>query len=38
MKANTGKIIRVDLNAGAVSIEMMPEDNYRKYARETLLM
>jgi aldehyde:ferredoxin oxidoreductase len=31
MKANTGKIIRVDLTAGAVSIEMMPEDNYRKY-------
>lgn len=31
MKANTGKIIRVDLNAGAVSIETMPEDDYRKY-------
>jgi len=31
MKANTGKIIRVDLNAGAVSIEMPPEDHYRKF-------
>ena len=31
MKANTGKIIRVDLNAGAVSIEMLPENNYREY-------
>ncbi len=31
MNANTGKIIRVDLNAGAVSIEMLPEDNYRKF-------
>ena len=31
MKANTGKIIRVDLNAGAVSIETLPEDYYGKY-------
>ena len=31
MKANTGKIIRVDLNAGAVSIEKLPENNYREY-------
>jgi aldehyde:ferredoxin oxidoreductase len=31
MKANTGKIIRVDLNAGAVSIEMLPEDDYRNF-------
>jgi aldehyde:ferredoxin oxidoreductase len=31
MNANTGKVIRLDLNAGAVSIEMLPEDNYRKF-------
>lgn len=31
MKANTGKIIRIDLNAGAVSIETLPEENYRKF-------
>ena len=31
MKANTGKIIRVDLNASAVSIEMLPEDDYRNF-------
>ena len=31
MKANTGKIIRVDLNAGAVNIETLPENNYREY-------
>jgi aldehyde:ferredoxin oxidoreductase len=31
MKANTGKIIRVDLTAGKVGIETLPEDVYRKY-------
>jgi aldehyde:ferredoxin oxidoreductase len=31
MKANTGKIIRVDLNTGAVNIETLPEDYYSKY-------
>jgi aldehyde:ferredoxin oxidoreductase len=31
MNANTGKIIRLDLNAGAVSIEMLPEDDYRNF-------
>ncbi len=31
MKANTGKIIRVDLTAGKIDIETLPEDVYRKY-------
>lgn len=31
MNANTGKVIRVDLNTGVVSIETLPEDNYREY-------
>lgn len=31
MKGNTGKIVNVDLTAGRIDIEMLPEEYYRKY-------